>query len=104
MLGSTVAIAGRSIPGSVFRTKREIAISAPVLPALTQALRYKKDSSMRVAIDLVKSGEAHADQHHVNLGHARLELERSRDRHMGAVVAAHAIDRDGDQRATLLWT
>jgi hypothetical protein len=40
---------------------------------------------------------AHADQHHVNLGHARLELERSRDRHMGAVVAAHAIDRDGDQ-------
>jgi glycerol-3-phosphate acyltransferase PlsX len=25
-----------------------------------QALRYKKDSSMRVAIDLVKSGEAHA--------------------------------------------
>ena len=25
-----------------------------------QALRYKKDSSMRVAIDLVKTGEAHA--------------------------------------------
>jgi glycerol-3-phosphate acyltransferase PlsX len=25
-----------------------------------QALRYKKDSSMRIAIDLVKSGEAHA--------------------------------------------
>jgi glycerol-3-phosphate acyltransferase PlsX len=25
-----------------------------------QALRYKKDSSMRVAVDLVKSGEAHA--------------------------------------------
>ena len=26
----------------------------------TQALRYKKDSSMRVAVNLVKSGEAHA--------------------------------------------
>ena len=37
MFGSTVAIAGRSMPGSVFSTKREIAISAPVLPALTQA-------------------------------------------------------------------
>jgi glycerol-3-phosphate acyltransferase PlsX len=28
--------------------------------APVQALRYKKDSSMRVAVDLVKSGEAHA--------------------------------------------
>lgn len=28
--------------------------------APAQAMRYKKDSSMRVAIDLVKSGEAHA--------------------------------------------
>ena len=37
MLGSTVAMAGRSMPGSVFSTNREIAISAPVLPALTQA-------------------------------------------------------------------
>jgi hypothetical protein len=35
--GSTEAIAGRSMPSSVFSTKREIAISAPVLPALTQA-------------------------------------------------------------------
>ena len=34
-----VAIAGRSMPGSVFSTKREIAISAPVLPALTHACR-----------------------------------------------------------------
>ena len=34
--GMTPAIAGRSIPSSVFRTKRAIAISAPVLPALTQ--------------------------------------------------------------------
>ena len=33
------AIAGRSIPGMVFSTKREIAINAPVLPALTQASR-----------------------------------------------------------------
>ena len=30
-------MAGRSIPGSVFSTKREIAISAPVLPADTAA-------------------------------------------------------------------
>src|SRR6266481_6715394 len=30
-------IAGRSMPGSILRTKRDTAISAPVLPALTQA-------------------------------------------------------------------
>ena len=36
-VGSCEAIAGRSTPGSVFRTKREIAIRAPVLPAETQA-------------------------------------------------------------------
>jgi hypothetical protein len=30
-------IAGRSMPGSILRTKREMAISAPVLPAETQA-------------------------------------------------------------------
>ena len=32
-------IAGRSTPGSIFSTKCAIAIRAPVLPALTQALR-----------------------------------------------------------------
>ena len=37
MFGSTLAIAGRSMPASVLSTKREIAIRAPVLPALTQA-------------------------------------------------------------------
>jgi hypothetical protein len=36
-VGSTVAIAGRSIPGKVLSTKREIAIRAAVLPALTHA-------------------------------------------------------------------
>ena len=36
-VGSCEAIAGRSIPGSIFSTKREIAISAPVLPAETHA-------------------------------------------------------------------
>ena len=36
-VGSCAAIAGRSMPGSVFSTKREIAISAPVLPAEMQA-------------------------------------------------------------------
>jgi hypothetical protein len=35
--GSVLQIAGRSMPGRVFRTKREIAISAPVLPADTAA-------------------------------------------------------------------
>ena len=34
-VGHTAAIAGRSIPGSVRRLKRAIAISAPVLPADT---------------------------------------------------------------------
>src|SRR5439155_737342 len=37
MLGSAAMIAGRSMPGSILRTKRDTAISAPVLPALTQA-------------------------------------------------------------------
>ena len=36
-VGSCDAIAGRSMPGSVFSTKRAIAISAPVLPADTHA-------------------------------------------------------------------
>ena len=34
-VGNIVAIAGRSIPGSVFSTNFAIAISAPVLPAET---------------------------------------------------------------------
>ena len=37
IVGSTTARAGRSIPGSVFKTNREVAIKAPVFPALTQA-------------------------------------------------------------------
>jgi hypothetical protein len=37
VVGSGAQIAGRSMPGSIFSTKREIAISAPVLPAETQA-------------------------------------------------------------------
>ena len=36
-VGSAAQMAGRSMPGSILRTKREIAISAPVLPAETQA-------------------------------------------------------------------
>ena len=36
-VGSWEAIAGRSMPGSVLSTKRAMAISAPVLPAETQA-------------------------------------------------------------------
>ena len=38
-VGSCAAIAGRSMPGSVFSTKREIAISAPVLPGGHAGLR-----------------------------------------------------------------
>ena len=36
-VGNCDAIAGRSMPGSVFSTKRAMAMSAPVLPADTQA-------------------------------------------------------------------
>jgi hypothetical protein len=38
------------------------------------------------------------DQHDVDARLARLELERGGHRHMGAVVAPHAVDRDSDQR------
>jgi phosphate acyltransferase len=51
--------ARRAAPGPRLRVHyagEVVAMDEP--PA--QALRYKKDSSMRVAIDLVKSGEAHA--------------------------------------------
>ena len=36
-VGRNEAMAGRSIPGIIFSTNREIAIKAPVLPALTHA-------------------------------------------------------------------
>src|SRR5258706_479699 len=36
-VGRKEAMAGRSMPGSIFNTKREMAIRAPVFPALTQA-------------------------------------------------------------------
>jgi hypothetical protein len=36
-VGKKDAIAGLSIPGSIFNTNLEIAIKAPVLPALTHA-------------------------------------------------------------------
>ncbi len=36
-VGSAAQIAGRSMPGSVFRTNFAVPIKAPVLPALTQA-------------------------------------------------------------------
>ena len=41
---------------------------------------------------------AQADQHHVDVRQPCLELERGRHRHMGAVIAPHAIDGYGDQR------
>ena len=39
-----------------------------------------------------------ADQHDVDVRQPRLKLERGRHRHMGAVIAPHAIDGYGDQR------
>ena len=42
---------------------------------------------------------ARADQHDVGIGNTGLELERRGHRDMGAVIAAHAVDREGDQRA-----
>jgi phosphate acyltransferase len=58
LVGSREAIerelAGRS--ARIHATSEVVTMEEP--PA--QALRYKKDSSMRVAVDLVKSGEAHA--------------------------------------------
>jgi glycerol-3-phosphate acyltransferase PlsX len=60
LVGSREAIeaqlAGRSGRVRVHPTSEVVAMDEP--PA--QALRYKKDSSMRVAVNLVKSGEAHA--------------------------------------------
>ena len=49
-------LAGKAARARVQPASELVAMDEP--PA--QALRYKKDSSMRVAIDLVKSGEAHA--------------------------------------------
>jgi len=46
-------------PGPGLRVEHAAQVVAMDEPP-AQALRYKKDSSMRVAIDLVKSGEAHA--------------------------------------------
>ena len=36
-LGNSLDMAGLSIPGNILKTKRAVAIRAPVLPALTQA-------------------------------------------------------------------
>ena len=44
-------------------------------------------------------GIAYADKNDVDVGSTGLELERGRYRHMGSVIAPHAIDREGDQRA-----
>jgi len=49
-------LAGKSSRVRIHAASEVVAMDEP--PA--QALRYKKDSSMRVAVNLVKSGEAHA--------------------------------------------
>ena len=51
--------ARRAAPGPRLRVHHAAEVVAMDEPP-AQALRYKKDSSMRVAIDLVKSGAAHA--------------------------------------------
>ena len=51
--------ARRAAPGPRLRVHHAAEVVTMDEPP-AQALRYKKDSSMRVAIDLVKSGEAHA--------------------------------------------
>ena len=72
-----------------------------------QALRYKKDSSMRVAVTSVKSGEAHACVSAGNTG-ALMAISRfvlktlpastGRDRHRAAEHAAHQHLRAGPRR------
>jgi glycerol-3-phosphate acyltransferase PlsX len=57
-LESELASAGVK-PGARLRVLHAAEVVAMDEPP-AQAMRYKKDSSMRVAIDLVKSGEAHA--------------------------------------------
>jgi phosphate acyltransferase len=49
-------LAGKSSRARIHPASEVVTMDEP--PA--QALRYKKDSSMRVAVDLVKNGEAHA--------------------------------------------
>ena len=44
-----------------------------------------------------------ADEDHVDVRGLRLEFKRGRNRHTGAVIAPHAIDGYGDQRATRPW-
>jgi glycerol-3-phosphate acyltransferase PlsX len=54
-------VIGRELKGARARVRVHAATEVVAMdepPA--QALRYKKDSSMRVAVDLVKSGQAHA--------------------------------------------
>ncbi|MGH8706426.1 MAG: phosphate acyltransferase PlsX, partial [Burkholderiales bacterium] len=46
-------------PGPSLRVRNASEVVAMDEPPV-QAMRYKKDSSMRVAVNLVKSGEAHA--------------------------------------------
>ena len=53
-LGAHSAAAGPRL--RVHHASEVVAMDEPPV----QALRYKKDSSMRVAVNLVKSGEAHA--------------------------------------------
>ena len=131
-VGSTVAIAGRSMPGSVFSTKREIAISAPVLPALTQACAspalHEVDRDAHRGVLLAAQRLRRRLVHLHDLGWrgaragarprrapraassasmrvlaadqderrrravARQVLERGGHRHVGAVVAPHAVD------------
>ena len=51
------------------------------------------------AAELARDRLAITDEHELYVASARLERERGRNRYMGTVVAPHAIDCNGDQRA-----
>src|SRR6266704_295475 len=84
MLGSAAMIAGRSMPGSILRTKRDTAISAPVLPALTGS------GTARLQLRLDGVAQPHQDDIDVRIGFQ--EIERRRHGDVRTMIAAHAID------------
>src|SRR5205823_13976124 len=62
-----------------------------------QAMRYKKDSSMRVAVNLVKSGAAHACVSAGNTG-ARMAISRF------VLNTIRGIDRPASGTLLPIWT
>ena len=132
-VGHMAAMAGREMPGSVFSTKRAMAISAPVLPAETAAsasprahgidrqphaalaaalaqrlagLGVHGDEDfgvedlgavleLRVALQQGRDAAAVAHQQEAQLRVAHGGQGRARNHHLGAGIATHRIQRDG---------